>query len=83
MSDYVSLGGFNIQIYFHLGGVPEIGVPQNGWFIRETLIKMNDLGAPPFKETPILLLCLGGAITRGLHPARRLVDGRVRVPGAK
>ena len=28
-------------------------VPQNGCFIRKTRIKMDDLGVPPFKETPI------------------------------
>ena len=33
---------------------PKIGVPQNGWFIVETPIKMDDLGVPPFKETPKL-----------------------------
>ncbi len=33
---------------------PKIGVPQNGWFIRENPIKMDDLGAPLFLETPIL-----------------------------
>ena len=31
---------------------PKIGVPQNGWFIMENLIKMHNLGVPPFKETP-------------------------------
>ena len=28
-------------------------VPQNGWFIVENPIKMNDLGIPLFLETPI------------------------------
>ena len=30
----------------------KIGVPQNGWFIVETPIKMDDLGVPLFLETP-------------------------------
>ena len=35
---------------------PKIGVeinPQNGWFIMEISIKMDDLGVPLFLETPI------------------------------
>ena len=31
---------------------PKIGVPQNGWFIRENSIKMDDLGVPLFLEHP-------------------------------
>ena len=36
-----------------MGVEPKIVVPQNGWFIRETPIKLDDLGVPLFLETPI------------------------------
>ena len=36
-----------------IGMFPKIVVPQNGWFIMDNLIKMDDLVVPLFSETPI------------------------------
>ena len=38
---------------------PKIGVPQNGWFIVENPVKLDDLVIPLFLETPILRIRKG------------------------
>ena len=35
------------------GVFPKIRVPQNGWFIRDSPIRIDDLVVPLFLETPI------------------------------
>ena len=40
--EYMCISRITIWVF------PKIGVPQNGWFIMDTPIEMDDLGVPPF-----------------------------------
>ena len=51
-------------------------VHQNGWFIRENLTKMDDLGVPSFQETRMCFFLVGSGVPsswqRGcLTPSRK------------
>ena len=58
---------------------PKIGVPQNGWFIMENPIKMDDLGIQLFSEKSIYIIwvCLKNwralKISNGFLPQRSML----------
>ena len=62
-------------------GFPKIGVPQNGWFIMENTIKMDDLEVPLFSETSMTFQ-EKQRFFRASSLAKRQAGSNVAVPGA-
>ena len=58
----------------HIWGFPKIMVPQNGWFIMENPIKMDDLGVPLFLETSFLKLFFFTVFMFALMMGLRLME---------
>ena len=67
------------MILIHFRVEPKIGVHQNGWFIMENPINMDDLGGfpPIFGNTRILSAHLGSVFSNGRAAGRHLLGTSV------
>ena len=57
----------NSKISIYIWVFPKIGIPQNGWFIMENPINMDDLGVPPFSKT-LIYRCFLKVFVGFFHP---------------
>ena len=56
------------RLMWNMWVFPKIVVTQNGWFIMDIPIKMDDLGVPLFSDTPMFIPFIHVNTLFFLHP---------------